>query len=138
MDLNGDGMEELITRDHHVTGYYQQPLLLLKIHTVENGTLKKLADGIYHVCEGGILEETEEYCDERVQGEYWSYSRCTEEGTQFIEIIVQDPSTDVWGRMEAGKEGHGITQGEAMQVVNSYRDKRLVLQMKPFSVFPME
>ena len=138
MDLNGDGIEELITRDDRVQGYYGQELLLLNIYTIENGELKQLAHGIYHVCEGGILEETEEYSDSRVNGEFWSYSRLSENGLEFIEKIVQDPTTLVWGRVEAGKEGRDVTEEEAMSVVNYYRERRMDLQMKSFSKYPLD
>lgn len=138
MDLNGDGIEELITRDDRVQGYYGQELLLLNIYTIENGELKQLAKGIYHICEGGILEETEEYSDSRVNGEFWRYSRLTENGLEFIEKIVQDPTTLVWGRVEAGKEGRDVSEEEAMFVVSYYRERRLDLHMKPFSEYPVQ
>lgn len=138
MDLNGDGIEELITRDDRVQGYYGQELLLLNIYTIENGKLKLLAHGINHICEGGILEETEEYSDPRVKGEYWCYSRLTENGLEFIEKIVQDPTTSVWGRVEAGRGGRDVTEEEALSVVNYYRDRRLDLQMKTFSEYPFD
>ncbi len=138
MDLNGDGIEELITRDDRVQGYYGQELLLLNIYTIDNGELKQLAKGIYHICEGGILEETEEYSDSRVNGEFWRYSRLTENGLEFIEKIVQDPTTLVWGRVEAGKEGRDVSEEEAMFVVSYYRERRLDLHMKPFSEYPMQ
>lgn len=137
MDLNGDGVEELITRDERVHGPYGQEQLLLKIHTIENGELKKLAGGIDHICAGGILEETQEDYDPRDYGEFWRYSRLTENGVEFVEKIVQDPITDIWGRVEAGQEGRDVTEAEAMGVVNAYRAKRLDMQMKPFSEYPM-
>ena len=138
MDLNGDGVEELITRDNRVQGPYDQESLLLNIHTIEDGKVKKLADGIYHICEGGILEETEEYSDPRDTGEFWRYSRLTENGLEMIEKIVRDPITLVWGRVEAGKEGRDVTEEEAISVVNTYRSKRLDMQMKPFSEYPFQ
>lgn len=138
MDLNGDGVEELITRDNRVQGSYDQESLLLNIHTIEDGKVKKLADGIYHICEGGILEETEEYSDPRDTGEFWRYSRLTENGLEMIEKIVRDPVTLVWGRVEAGKEGRDVTEEEAISVVNTYRSKRLDMQMKPFSEYPFQ
>lgn len=137
MDLNGDGVEELITRDERVHGPYDQEQLLLNIHTVEDGKMKKLASGIDYICEGGILEETQENYDPRDLGEFWRYSRLTEDGIEFVEKIVQDPVTLVWGRVEAGKEGRDVTEVEAMGVVNAYRAKRLDMQMKPFSEYPM-
>lgn len=138
MDLNGDGVEELITRDNQVQEPYDQESLRLNIHTIEDGKVKKLADGIYHICEGGILEETEEYSDPRDPGEFWRYSRLTENGLELIEKIVRDPITLVWGRVEAGKEGRDVTEAEAMGVVNSYRAKRIELDMKPFSEYPFQ
>lgn len=137
MDLNGDGVEELITRDNRVQGPYDQEHLLLNIHTIENGKLKKLASGIHHICEGGILEETQEDYDFDDPGEFWRYSRLTENGPEFIEKIVRDPITLVWGRVEAGKDGRDVTEAEAMGVVNAYRAKRLDMQMKPFAEYPM-
>ena len=138
MDLNGDGVEELITRDNRVDGPYGKEQLLLNIHTIENGELKKLADGIHYICQGGILEETQEDYDPRDLGEFWRYSRLTEDGMEFIEKIVQDPTTDIWGRVEAGKEGRDVSEEEAMGVVNYYRAKRLDSQMKRFSEYPLQ
>ena len=138
MDLNGDGVEELITRDNRVDGPYGKEQLLLNIHTIENGELKKLADGIHYICQGGILEETQEDYDPRDLGEFWRYSRLTEDGMEFIEKIVQDPTTNIWGRVEAEKEGRDVSEEEAMGVVNYYRAKRLDSQMKRFSEYPLQ
>lgn len=137
MDLNGDGVEELITRDNAVQGPYDQEQLLLNIHTIENGKLKKLASGIHYICQGGILEETQEDYDPRDLGEFWRYSRLTENGLEMIEKIVRDPITLIWGRVEAGKEGRDVTEEEAMGVVNYYRARRLDSQMNSFREYPI-
>lgn len=136
MDVNGDGMEELITREEAFkadgTSYP-----ILRIHSIRDGELWDMNMGTFaYVCEGGILEETLDFLEDGDRGEYWQYYRCTENGAEPIEKIVRDPYTLYWGRVQSGKEGRTVTEEEAMAVRNSY--KRMELDMKPFPQFPLK
>lgn len=136
MDVNGDGMEELITREEAFkadgTSYP-----ILRIHSIRDRELWDMNMGTFaYVCEGGILEETLDFLEDGDRGEYWQYYRCTENGAEPIEKIVRDPYTLYWGRVQAGKEGRTVTEEEAMAVRNSY--KRMELDMKPFPQFPLK
>ena len=62
MDLNGDGVAELITQDALINQQY----LLLRVQTNVDGKLTAVKTGtgvdiFTNVCEGGILEYSEDY-----------------------------------------------------------------------------
>lgn len=129
MDLNGDSIEELITRQPG-SG---QDTASLRIFTIQDGDLKQYASDISYICTGGILEKCEE--EQADQGRYYGFYRCGANGPEFIEKIVRDPYTLYWGRGQAGKDGRTVTEEEAMSVLNSY--KRIELDMKPFPKYPL-
>lgn len=129
MDLNGDSIEELITRQPG-SG---QDTASLRIFTIQDGDLKQYASDISYICTGGILEKCEE--EQADQGRYYGFYRCGANGPEFIEKIVRDPYTLYWGRGQAGKDGRTVTEEEAMSVLNSY--KRIELDMKPFPEYPL-
>ena len=129
MDVNGDGIEELITRQPG-SG---QDTASLRIFTIQDGDLKQYASDISYICTGGILEKCEE--EQADQGRYYGFYRCGANGPEFIEKIVRDPYTLYWGRGQAGKDGRTVTEEEAMSVLNSY--KRIELDMKPFPEYPL-
>lgn len=129
MDLNGDSIEELITRQPG-SG---QDTASLRIFTIQDGDLKQYASDISYICTGGILEKCEE--EQADQGRYYGFYRCGANGPEFIEKIVRDPYTLYWGRVQAGKDGRTVTEEEAMSVLNSY--KRIELDMKPFPEYPL-
>lgn len=135
MDVNGDGVDELITREEaHKTDGTAYPILC--IHSIRDSKLWDMNMGTFaYVCEGGILEETLDFLEDDDRGEYWQYYRCTENGAEPIEKIVRDPYTLYWGRVQAGKDGRTVTEEEAMSVLNSY--KRIELDMKPFPEYPL-
>lgn len=136
MDLNGDGIEELIARDVevHTNG---EEFILLSIHTIKDGELWNMGIDLFtHVCEGGILEESEDYVDRGSGGEYHAFYRYTEDGMEMIEKVVRDPATLYWGHVQAGQEGRTVTEEKAMAVLDAY--KRIELDMKPFSEYPFE
>ena len=129
IDLNGDSIEELITRQPG-SG---QDTASLRIFTIQDGDLKQYASDISYICTGGILEKCEE--EQADQGRYYGFYRCGANGPEFIEKIVRDPYTLYWGRGQAGKDGRTVTEEEAMSVLNSY--KRIELDMKPFPEYPL-
>lgn len=129
MDLNGDGIDELITREPRAG---QEPCPLL-IHTLRNGKIALYDMGVSYICQGNILEKAEEHKDD---GHYYGFFRCGPEGPEMIEKIVRDPISLYWGRAKEGQEGHAIRAEEAQDVLDSYH--RLELDMKPFGEYPLE
>ena len=129
MDLNGDSIEELITRQPG-SG---QDTASLRIFTIQDGDLKQYASDISYICAGGILEKCEE--EQTDQGRYYGFYRCGANGPEFIEKIVRDPITLYWGRAQAGQDGKTIRAEEAMEVIASYQ--QLSLDMKLFTEYPM-
>lgn len=139
MDLNGDGVDELITRDKRIS-HGGQDYLMLNVFTIRDGKLVELSVGhtFAYILEGGILEETEELYDSDNDGEYYHYYRCTSDGMESIEKIVRNPSTLIWGRVDQENGGRDVSEEEAMSVVNYCREKRINLQMESFSKYPMQ
>lgn len=125
MDLNGDGIEELIT--------CRQDTESMDIYTIQNGELQPYATSISFICEGGILEVCEEDKD---QGRYYGFYRCGANGPEFIEKVVRDPITLYWGYAQAGQKGKNVREEKAMAVIASYQ--RLSLEMKSFTEYPMQ
>lgn len=133
MDIDGNGVQELVTHEWH-PGFTAE----LKIQTLKDGklvdasTLKsgtmQVPQNYSYICEGGILEWSDE------EGTYFEYSRLTPDGVEMIERIVQDPITQYWGRVPSSGEGYTIRKEEAMAVIDSYR--RIELNLRPFSEYP--
>ena len=131
LDVNGDGIEELITRDYEIQTT-DQTFYLLQIHSIKDGKLWDMGmDYFTYVCEGGILENTENFDDSA----YHYFYRCTENGVEPIEKIVRDPITLYWGHALAGQDGKTVTEEKAKSILNSY--KRLELDWKPFAEYPL-
>ena len=128
MDLNGDGVEELITRQPRFSDSTED----LDIFTVRDGELQQYADGVSFICEGGILEICDNKSDD---GRYYGFYRCSENGPEFIEKVVRDPITLYWGYAKAGQNGKTVREEDAMEVIASYQ--HLSLDMKPFTEYPL-
>ena len=134
-DVNGDGVKELITRDIevHIMGktYY-----LLSIHSIKDGKLWDMGiDRFTYVCEGGILEDAEDYVDHGNGGAYHYFYRCSENGFEPIEKVVQDPITLYWGHALAGQDGKTVTEEKAKSILESYQ--RMNLNWKSFAEYPL-
>ena len=133
MDLNGDGVDELITRESNTNSDGTQDRVLA-IHSIKDGELWDMGidiNSFSYICEGGILAVAEVYDN---GGAYYAYSRVTADGVEEIEAIIQERDTLYWGHVEARKDGRTIREEEAMSVINSY--KRIELDMKPFTEYP--
>lgn len=134
MDLDGDGVEELICRNvRH--GYDGETEYLLSIHTIVNGKLSDmgLPTGFNYVCEDGILEVSEV---EDTGGAYYQYYKI-ENGTAVrTDKVVQDPSTRYWGVGLDGGQCKTVWEEEARAVIASH--KRIDLDMKPFTEYPLK
>lgn len=134
-DVNGDGVIELITRDVevHTMG---ETFYLLSIHSIRDGKLWNMGiDRFTYVCEGGILEDSEDFVDRGNGGAYHYFYRCTENGVEPVEKIVRDPITLYWGHALAGQDGKTVTEEKAKSILASY--KRLDLDWKPFAEYPL-
>ena len=135
LDMNGDGVEELITRDN-IMQTNGETYLILSIHTVRDGKLWDMGiNGFTYVCEGGVLEDSLDFVDYGDGSQYYSFHRCTENGAELIERVVRDPGTLYWGHALAGQDGKTVTEEKAKSILNSY--KRMELDWKPFSEYPL-
>ena len=135
LDVNGDGFEELITRD--VESYFRgETYYLLSIHSIKDGKLWDMGmDFFTHVCEGGILEDSGDHFDYGDGSAYHYFYRYTENGFEPIEKIVRDPISLYWGHALAGQDGKTVTEEKAKSILESY--KRMELDWKPFSEYPL-
>ncbi len=125
MDLNGDGVQELITKEPDSTD--------MQIFTILDGELKEYADDISYICEGNILEECE--IREDKEDRYYGFYRCGAKEAEFIEKVVRDPYTLYWGHALAGQDGKTIREDQAWEIINSY--KHIDLTMKSFTEYPL-
>lgn len=125
MDLNGDGVQELITKEPDGQE--------MTIFTIRNGERKDYARGVSYICEGNILEECEIWDD--TERRYYGFYRCGAEEAEFIEKAVRDPYTLYWGHAFAGQNGKTIREDQAWEIINSY--KHIDLTMKSFTEYPL-
>ena len=137
LDLNGDGIDELICRDVEVrTG--GKAYLLLSIHSIKDGKLWDLgsAFGFYtYVCEGGILETTEDFA-EKSSSQYHHFYRCTTDGVEIIEEISCSPTTGYWSRYHDGQELEYLSKEDVQTILSGY--PRLELDMKSITEYPFK
>ena len=125
MDLNGDGVQELIIKMPDAQN--------MGIYTILNGEIKDYAFGVTYICEGNILEECEIWDD--TGRRYYGFYRCGAEEAEFIEKVVRDPYTLYWGHAFAGQDGKTIREDQAWEIINSY--KHIDLTMKSFTEYPL-
>lgn len=127
MDLDGNGVQELITRE--VVPQSPQSIERLRIQTIKNGNILDIDGNRFsHICEGNIVEETDN------KGRHFAYYRYTPDGVVIIEKVFQDPSTGYWSIVRDGK-GQNVREETAKEVINSY--KWLELDWKPITEYPM-
>lgn len=139
MDLNGDGVKELITDDSWVDpAERQEAERRLTIHTIVDGELVTLGN-FDSACEGGIFMHKEK--DHETDDYYSYYDFYRMEGTQMkmIEKVVQDHAELYWGRVLYTDSGVDLSHApcseeDAMKFINAY--KPIELPMKPFSEYP--
>jgi len=136
LDMNGDGVDELITRDN-IMKTNGETYLTLSIHTVRDGELWDM--GIYdfaYVCEGGILEKSDDFVGREDGSLYHAFYRYTDNGFEMIEKVVRNPISLHWGHaLLAGPDRKTVTEEKAKSILNSY--KRMELDWKPFSEYPL-
>ena len=136
MDIDGNGVQELIAKDSpqerdHQTYYY------MSVYTIQDGEVKKVAYGISHILEGGILEASDEHAPGNIDRAFYEFSRYTPYGPEPIEKIMYEPD-GYWARQENGKDGRAVQKEEALSVIDAYKAKRIELAMKPFSEYPFQ
>ena len=135
LDVNGDGVQELITRDVE-SHFMDETYYLLSIHSIKDGKLWDMGiDRFTYVCEGGILEDAKDYAKQGNDGAYHYFYRCTPNGVEPIEKIVSDPITLYWGHALAGQDGKTVTEETAKSILASY--KRIDLDWKSFAEYPL-
>lgn len=136
MDLNGDGMKELITKDAWtIPAGQEEPEYVLLIHTIVDGKLVTLGT-FDSACEGGIFMHKEKYHESY---DYFDFYRMEGMEMKMIEKVVQDPIDLYWGRVLYTDSGADLSHApcseeDAMKFINAY--KEIDLPMKPFSEYP--
>lgn len=132
MDLNGDGVQELIARDILTTqAGSTEPVYVLSVHTIVDGKLVFVQPhGLTDVCEGGILMYGEE------DGTHYEFYRMKGTELELIEMIYQDRIQKYWVRVVEGENPQSSHCSE--ETARSYiaQCHPIELNMKPFSEYP--
>lgn len=132
MDLNGDGVQELIARDILTTqAGGTEPVYTLSVHTIVDGKLVFVQPhGLTDVCEGGILMYGEE------DGTHYEFYRMKGTELELIEMIYQDRIQKYWVRAVEGEnpQSSNCSEETARSYIAQYHP--IELNLKPFSEFP--
>mgnify|MGYP000006470571 FL=1 len=133
MDLNGDGIQELIARDTWTTqAGSTEPVYVLSVHTIVDGELVIVQEphGMTDVCEGGILMYGEE------DGTHYEFYRMKGTELELIEMIYQDRIQKYWVRAVEGEnpQSSNCSEETARSYIAQYHP--IELNMKPFSEYP--
>ena len=133
MDLNGDGIQELIARDTWtIRAGSTEPVYALSVHTIVDGKLVIVqgSHGMTDVCEGGILMYGEE------DGTRYEFYRMKGTELELIEMIYQDRIQKYWVRAVEGEnpQSSNCSEETARSYIAQYRP--IELNMKPFSEYP--
>ena len=132
MDLNGDGVQELIARDILTTqAGGTEPVYTLSVHTIVDGKLVFVQPhGLTDVCEGGILMYGEE------DGTHYEFYRMKGTELELIELIYQDRIQKYWVRAVEGEnpQSSNCSEETARSYIAQYHP--IELNMKPFSEYP--
>ena len=133
MDLNGDGIQELIARDTWTTqAGSTEPVYVLSVQTIVDGKLVIVqgSHGMTDVCEGGILMYGEE------DGTHYEFYRMKGTELELIEMIYQDRIQKYWVRAVEGEnpQSSNCSEETARSYIAQYHP--IELNMKPFSEYP--
>ncbi len=133
MDLNGDGIQELIARDTWtIRAGSTEPVYALSVHTIVDGKLVIVqgSHGMTDVCEGGILMYGEE------DGTHYEFYRMKGTELELIEMIYQDCIQKYWVRAVEGEnpQSSNCSEETARSYIAQYHP--IELNMKPFSEYP--
>ena len=132
MDLNGDGVQELIARDILTTqAGSTEPVYVLSVHTIVDGELVFVQPhGMTDICEGGILMYGEE------DGTHYEFYRMKGAELELIEMIYQDRIQKYWVRAVEGEnpQSSNCSEETARSYIAQYHP--IELNMKPFSEYP--
>lgn len=132
MDLNGDGVQELIARDILTTqAGSTEPVYVLSVHTIVDGELVFVQPhGLTDICEGGILMYGEE------DGTHYEFYRMKGTELELIEMIYQDRIQKYWVRAVEGEnpQSSNCSEETARSYIAQYHP--IELNMKPFSEYP--
>lgn len=132
MDLNGDGIQELIARDILTTqAGGTDSVYTLSVHTIVDGKLVFVQPhGLTDVCEGGILMYGEE------DGTHYDFYRMKGTELELVEMIYQDRIQKYWVRAVEGEnpQSSNCSEETARSYIAQYHP--IELNMKPFSEYP--
>ena len=133
MDLNGDGIDELLTKDVWTNpDDLERPDYMLAVHTIVDGKLvTSKTIGFTGVCENGVL-----MYQNRAGTEY-EFFQMTGSEIVSIERIWQDPLDLYWTRFVTGdteQKETAFSEETAREYIGAYKPVELV--MKPFAEYP--
>lgn len=132
MDLNGDGIQELIARDTWTTqAGSTEPVYVLSVHTIVDGKRVLVSEAsVTDVCEGGILMYSQK------DGLYYAFFRMKGTELELIEEIFQDSVQKYWWRVVGGEnpQSSHCSEETARSYIAQYHP--IELNMKPFSEYP--
>lgn len=134
MDLNGDGVKELITKDIlvHPSGN-RAPEYRYAVYTIVDGERVTLQEvPLTGFCEGGIAM----WCDE--QESYYAFYRMNGTKLEEVERIWKDRVDLYWTRFlddDPNPQPVAFSEEKAREYINAY--KPITLDMKPFSEYPL-
>ena len=134
MDLNGDGIDELLTKDVWTNpDDLGRPDYMLAVHTIVDGKLvTPKTTGFTGICENGVL-----MYQNRAGTEY-EFFQMTGSEIVSIERIWQDPLDLYWTRFVTGdteQKETAFSEETAREYVGAYKPVELV--MKPFAEYPL-
>ena len=134
MDLNGDGVEELLTKDVWADpDDLGRPDYKLAVHTIVDGKLVTPKTSWFTgVCENGVLMRYQNRA-----GTDYEFFKMVGSEIVSIERIWQDPVGLYWSRFVSSDAEHPETvfsEEVARAYIDSY--KPITLAMKPFAEYP--
>jgi len=136
LDLDGDGVQELLTGDTRISTY-NQDFRLIRVHTIRDGKLVTMAEnGFAFVCAGGILEYSEEIFERDAYVPYHEYYRYENGELVFLERVFQERGMDVWYHVSSDGEGQYLTEADAQPIIGAY--SRIDVDWKPFGEYPLK
>ena len=134
MDLNGDGIDELLTKDvWSDPDDLGRPDYKLAVHTIVDGKLvTPKTSGFTGVCENGVLMRFQNRA-----GTDYEFFKMVGSEIVSIERIWQDPVGLYWSRFVSSDTEHpetAFSEETAREYIGAY--KPITLVMKPFEEYP--
>lgn len=135
MDLNGDGVEELLIEGPFFINGERAGTALGMYSQAGAELLDMNILPVHYVCENNVLEYA---TSDDTGAEYHNYYIMTDVSVKIIDTIEYDPVEEIWTRDQDGPFNFNeqvIPEAEARSIIDSY--KRLELDMRPLTEYPL-